>query len=239
MAKIDPDQYGMNTLAVRAGRQLTGEGEHSEPIFPTSSFVFRDAAQAAARFAEDEPGNIYSRFTNPTVRVFEQRLAAMEGAERCIATSSGMGAILSTCLGLLHAGDHIVSSRSVFGTTVNLFNKILSKFDIETSYVGLSDYTAWEAAITGKTRLLYLETPSNPLTEIADIQRLADIAHSHDCLLVVDNCFCTPVLQQPFRLRRRYCHPFGDEIPGRPGPLCRRRRARQRRTAGRERVQRP
>ena len=199
MAKIDPDQYGMNTLAVRAGRQPTGEGEHSEPIFPTSSFVFRDAAQAAARFAEDEPGNIYSRFTNPTVRVFEQRLAAMEGAERCIATSSGMGAILSTCLGLLHAGNHIVSSRSVFGTTVNLFNKILSKFDIETSYVGLSDYTAWEAAITGKTRLLYLETPSNPLTEIADIQRLADIAHSHDCLLVVDNCFCTPVLQQPFR----------------------------------------
>ena len=189
----------MNTLAVRAGRQPTGEGEHSEPIFPTSSFVFRDAAQAAARFAEDEPGNIYSRFTNPTVRVFEQRLAAMEGAERCIATSSGMGAILSTCLGLLHAGNHIVSSRSVFGTTVNLFNKILSKFDIETSYVGLSDYTAWEAAITGKTRLLYLETPSNPLTEIADIQRLADIAHSHDCLLVVDNCFCTPVLQQPFR----------------------------------------
>ena len=199
MAKIDPDQYGMNTLAVRAGRQPTGEGEHSEPIFPTSSFVFRDAAQAAARFAEDEPGNIYSRFTNPTVRTFEQRLAAMEGAERCIATSSGMGAILSTCLGLLKAGDHIVSSRSVFGTTINLFNKILSKFDVGASYVGLSDYAAWEAAITGKTRLLYLETPSNPLTEIADIQRLADIAHSHGCLLVVDNCFCTPVLQQPFR----------------------------------------
>ena len=199
MAKIDPDQYGLNTLAVRAGRQPTGEGEHSEPIFPTSSFVFKDAAQAAARFAEDEPGNIYSRFTNPTVRTFEQRLAAMEGAERCIATSSGMGAILSTCLGLLKAGEHIVSSRSVFGTTVNLFNKILSKFDIGTSYVGLSDYAGWEAAITGKTRLLYLETPSNPLTEIADIERLADIAHRHDCLLVVDNCFCTPVLQQPFR----------------------------------------
>ena len=200
MAKTDADQYGLNTLAVRAGRQPTGEGEHSEPIFPTSSFVFKDAAQAAARFAEDEPGNIYSRFTNPTVRVFEQRLAAMEGAERCIATSSGMGAILSTCLGLLKAGEHIVSSRSVFGTTINLFNKILSKFDIGASYVGLSDYAAWEAAITGKTRLLYLETPSNPLTEIADIQRLADIAHSHGCLLVVDNCFCTPVLQQPFLL---------------------------------------
>ena len=198
MAKIDPDRYGVNTLAVRAGRQPTGEGEHSEPMFLTSSFVFKDAAQAAARFAEDEPGNIYSRFTNPTVRAFEQRLAAMEGAERCIATSSGMGAILSTCLGLLQAGDHIVSSRSVFGTTVNLFNKILSKFDIGISYVGLSDYAAWEKAITGKTRLLYLETPSNPLTEIADIQRLADIARRHNCLLVVDNCFCTPVLQQPF-----------------------------------------
>ena len=199
MAKIDPDKYGVNTLAVRAGRAPTAEGEHSEPMFLTSSFVFRDAAQAAARFGEDEPGNIYSRFTNPTVRTFEKRLAAMEGAERCIATSSGMGAILSTCLGLLHAGDHIVSSRSVFGTTVNLFNKILSKFDIRTSYVPLSDYAAWESAITGNTRLLYLETPSNPLTEIADIQRLADIAHRHDCLLVLDNCFCTPVLQQPFR----------------------------------------
>jgi O-succinylhomoserine sulfhydrylase len=198
MAKIDPGRYGVNTLAVRAGRQPTGEGEHSEPLFLTSSFVFRDAAQAAARFAEDEPGNIYSRFSNPTVRAFEQRLAAMEGAERCIATSSGMGAILSACLGLLQAGGHIVSSRSVFGTTVNLFNKILSKFDIGISYVGLSDYTAWEEAITGKTRLLYLETPSNPLTEIADIQRLADIARRHNCLLVVDNCFCTPVLQQPF-----------------------------------------
>ena len=200
MAKIDPDRYGVNTLAVRAGRQPTGEGEHSEPMFLTSSFVFRDAAQAAARFAEDEPGNIYSRFTNPTVRTFQERLAAMEGAERCIATSSGMGAILSTCLGLLKAGDHIVSSRSVFGTTVNLFNKILSKFDIGTSYVELSDYAAWEAAITGKTRLLYLETPSNPLTEIADIQRLSEIARRHGCLLVVDNCFCTPALQQPFLL---------------------------------------
>ena len=200
MAKINPDRYGVNTLAVRAGRQPTGEGEHSEPLFLTSSFVFKDAAEAAARFAEDEPGNIYSRFTNPTVRVFEERLAAMEGAERCIATSSGMGAIMSTCLGLLKAGDHLVSSRSVFGTTVNLFNKILSKFGIDTTYVALSDYAAWEAAITEKTRLLYLETPSNPLTEVADIQRLADIAHSHDCLLVVDNCFCTPVLQQPFRL---------------------------------------
>ena len=199
MAKIDPDKYEVNTLAVRAGRQPTAEGEHSEPLFLTSSFVFNDAAQAAARFGDDEPGNIYSRFTNPTVRVFEERLAAMEGTERCIATSSGMSAIMSTCLGLLKAGDHVVSSRSVFGTTVNLFNKILSKFNVETSYVPLSDYTAWESAITKKTRLLYLETPSNPLTEIADIQRLADIAHQHGCLLVVDNCFCTPALQRPFR----------------------------------------
>ena len=198
-AKIDPHRYGVNTLAVRAGRQPTGEGEHSEPLFLTSSYVFKDAAQAAARFAEEEPGNIYSRFTNSTVRVFEERLAAMEGAQRCIATSSGMAAILSTCLGLLKAGDRIVSSRSVFGTTVNLFNKVLSRFAIATSYVPLSDYAAWEAAITANTRLLYLETPSNPLTEIADIQRLADMARRHDCLLVVDNCFCTPALQQPFR----------------------------------------
>ena len=200
MAKIDPERYGVNTLAVRAGRQPTGEGEHSEPLFLTSSFVFKNAAHAAARFAEEEPGNIYSRFTNTTVRIFEERLAAMEGAERCIATSSGMSAILSACLGLLQAGDHIVSSRSVFGTTVNLFNKVLSKFGIDTDYVALSDYAAWEAAITRKTRLLYLETPSNPLTEIADIQRLADIAHRHGCLLVVDNCFCTPALQRPLLL---------------------------------------
>ena len=200
MANIDPARYGVNTLAVRAGRQPTAEGEHSEPLFLTSSYVFKDAAQAAARFAEEEPGNIYSRFTNSTVRVFEQRLAAMEGAQRCIATASGMSAILSTCLGLLQAGDHIVSSRSVFGTTVNLFNKVLRKFGIATSYVPLSDYGAWEAAISANTRLLYLETPSNPLTEIADIQRLADIARRHNCLLVVDNCFCTPALQRPLPL---------------------------------------
>ncbi len=200
MANIDPARYGVNTLAVRAGRQPTAEGEHSEPLFLTSSYVFKDAAQAAARFAEEEPGNIYSRFTNSTVRVFEQRLAAMEGAQRCIATASGMSAILSTCLGLLQAGDHIISSRSVFGTTVNLFNKVLRKFGIATSYVPLSDYGAWEAAISANTRLLYLETPSNPLMEIADIQRLADIARRHNCLLVVDNCFCTPALQRPLPL---------------------------------------
>ena len=197
--KIDPERYRQDTLAVRAGQKAGPEGEHSEPLFLTSSFVFENAAQAAARFAGEQAGNIYSRFTNPTVRVFEERLAAMEGAERCIATSSGMSAILSVCLGLLSAGAHIVSSRSVFGTTVNLFDKALSKFGIATDYVALTDYAAWEDSITAKTRLLYLETPSNPLTEVADIQRLAALARQHDCLLVVDNCFCTPALQRPFR----------------------------------------
>ena len=146
---------------------------------------------------------------------------------------------MSTCLGLLKAGDHIVSSRSVFGTTVNLFNKILSKFDVETSYVPLSDYAAWESAITKKTRLLYLETPSNPLTEIADIQRLADIAHQYGCLLVVDNCFCTPALQRPFRFGADVVIHSATKYLGRSGTLRRRRRAGQRRTAGGERVQRP
>jgi len=178
----------------------TGENEHSEPIFTTSSYVFGSAAEAAARFKGESPGNIYSRFTNPTVRTFEQRLAAMEGGQCCVATASGMSAILSTCMGLLQQGDHIVSSRSIFGTTVVLFDKYLSKAGIETSYVPLTDLEAWQQAIRPETRLLFLETPSNPLTEVADIQALADLAHANDCLLVVDNCFCTPVLQQPFKL---------------------------------------
>ncbi len=198
--KINPEKYSAQTNAVRAGQFRGPEGEHSEPIFASSSYVFENAAEAAARFCGDSPGNIYSRFTNPTVRTFEERLAAMEGGERCIGTSSGMSAILSTCLGLLKAGDHIVSSRAIFGTTVGLFNNILSKFGLATTFVDLSDYAAWEQAITAETRLLFLETPSNPLTEIADISRLAEIAHKHDCLLVVDNCFCTPILQQPFKL---------------------------------------
>ena len=189
--------FGTNTLAIRAGQVRTHEGEHSEPIIATSSFVFKNAAEAAARFSGDAPGNIYSRFTNPTVRTFEQRLAAMEGGERGIATSSGMSAILTTCLGLLKAGDKIVSSRSIFGTTVGLFDNILPKFGIETTFVELIDYAAWEAAITPATKILFLETPSNPLTEIADVKRLAEIAHKHDCLLVVDNCLSTPILQKP------------------------------------------
>ena len=200
MAKIDPKQYGSNTNAVRAGQVRSAEGEHSEPIVTTSSFVFKDAAEAAARFSGDAPGNIYSRFTNPTVRTFEERLAALEGAERCVATSSGMSAILTTCMALLKSGDHIVASRSIFGTTVGLFDNILSKFGLSTSFVELTDYAAWEAAIGSGTKMLFLETPSNPLTEIADISRLAEIAHDNGCLLVVDNCFCTPALQQPFSL---------------------------------------
>jgi O-succinylhomoserine sulfhydrylase len=198
--KVNPEKYSAQTNAVRAGQVRTPEGEHSEAIFPTSSFVFTNAAEAAARFCGDSPGNIYSRFTNPTVRTFEERLAAMEGGERCIGTSSGMSAILSTCLGLLKAGDHIVSSRSIFGTTVGLFDNILTKFSIETTFVDLIDYDAWEKAITPATRLLFLETPSNPLLEIADITRLAEIAHKHDCLLVVDNCLSTPILQKPLAL---------------------------------------
>jgi O-succinylhomoserine sulfhydrylase len=200
MNKIEPDKYGQQTCAVRSGQVRTPENENSEPIFLSSSFVFSSAAEAAARFSGEEPGNIYSRFTNPTVRTFEQRLAAMEGGERCVGTASGMSAILTTCMALLSAGDHIVSSRSVFGTTVGLFGNILSRFGLETTFVPLTDYDAWAAAIRPETRMLFLETPSNPLTEIADIRRLADLAHAHECLLVVDNCFCTPVLQLPLQL---------------------------------------
>lgn len=196
----DQPEYGFATLAVRAGQQRTAEGEHGEPIFTTSSYVFGSAAEAAARFAGERPGNIYSRFTNPTVRAFEQRLAALEGAERCVATASGMSAILSTCMGLLRAGDHIVASRSVFGSTVLLFQNILSRFGVQTSFVPLADLGAWEQALRPQTRMLFLETPSNPLTEIADIAALSGLAHAHDCVLVVDNCFCTPALQRPLGL---------------------------------------
>jgi O-succinylhomoserine sulfhydrylase len=188
---------GFDTLALRAGTRRTPEGEHTDPLFLTSSFVFRNAAEAAARFSGEQPGNIYSRFTNPTVRTFEERLAALEGGERCVATSSGMSAILATCLGLLKSGDHIVSSRSIFGTTVVLFSNYLAKFGIETTFVPLTDYAAWGKAIRPNTKLLFLETPSNPLMEIADIRKLADIAHAHKATLVVDNVFCTPALLRP------------------------------------------
>ncbi|MDC9726048.1 MAG: O-succinylhomoserine sulfhydrylase [Gammaproteobacteria bacterium] len=199
MTYSDKNQ-GFATRAVRAGQQRTHENEHSEPMFLTSSYVFDNAEQAAARFGGDEPGNIYSRFTNPTVRTFEERLASLEGAESAVATSSGMSAILSTFMALLSAGDHIVSSRSIFGTTRVLFDKYLAKFGVETDYVALTDLADWEQAIKPNTKALFLETPSNPMNEIADLAALSALAKAHDCLLIVDNCFCTPALQQPLAL---------------------------------------
>jgi len=191
---------GFSTLAIRTGHARTAEGEHSEAIFATSSYVFASAAEAAARFAGEASGNIYSRFTNPTVRAFEERLAAMEGGECAVATASGMSAILALCVGLLKAGDHIVSSRSIFGSTTMLFNKYLTRFGIATSYVSLSEPDQWAAAVRPETRLLFVESPSNPLTEMTDIRALADLAHQRGCLLAVDNCFATPALQRPLAL---------------------------------------
>ncbi|MEM7466023.1 MAG: O-succinylhomoserine sulfhydrylase [Pseudomonadota bacterium] len=197
MNDFDSDSSDFATRACRAGTSMTGEQEHSDPLFLTSSFCFESAAEAAARFAGDEEGNVYSRFTNPTVNAFEKRLAALEGMEACIGTASGMSAILSTCLAILSAGDHVVASHSIFGTTVNLFKNILSKFDIAFSFVDLTDNHAWEAAIRNNTKLLFLETPSNPLTEVGDMSAIAKLAHNANALLVVDNCFCTPALQLP------------------------------------------
>ncbi|MFA5632366.1 MAG: O-succinylhomoserine sulfhydrylase [Porticoccaceae bacterium] len=191
---------GLDTLAIRAGQRRSAEGEHAEAIFATSSYVFASAAEAAARFSGEQAGNVYSRYTNPTVRTFEERLAALEGAEAAVATSSGMAAILSTCMAFLKAGDHIVCSRDVFGTTTGLFGKQLGKFGVETTFVPLADLAGWRAAVRQTTRLLFIETPSNPLCEVADISALADIAHSCGALLVVDNCFCTPALQKPLTL---------------------------------------
>ncbi|MCE8002415.1 O-succinylhomoserine sulfhydrylase [Billgrantia ethanolica] len=192
--------WALETLAIRAGHQRTHEQEHGEPIFPTSSFVYGSAAEAARKFGGEERGNVYSRFTNPTVHTFERRLAALEGGERCVATSSGMAAILSTVLALLQAGDEIVASRSLFGSTVSLFDKYFGKLGITTRYVELSDLAAWESAITPNTRLLFAETPSNPLSEVVDIAALAEIAHRHAALLAIDNCFLTPALQKPLAL---------------------------------------
>lgn len=194
------DDARLETLAIRAGHTRTAELEHSEAIFPTSSFVYSSAAQAAARFSGEEPGNIYSRFTNPTVRYFEERMAAMEGGERAVATASGMAAVLSTLMALLQQGDHIVCSRGVFGTTTVLLEKYMARFGVETTFVDLVDAAAWKAAVRPQTKLFFLETPANPLGEIADIRALADLAHDVDALLVVDNCFCTPALQRPLAL---------------------------------------
>jgi O-succinylhomoserine sulfhydrylase len=197
---MSESSYQPETLAVHAGTVRSQFGEHSEALFLTSSFVFENAAQAAARFIGEQPGNIYSRFTNPTVTMFEERLAAMEGAEQCVATASGMSAILACVMGLLKAGDHIVASRSLFGSTVNLFNNVIKKFGVETTYVSATVVAEWQAAVRPNTRLFFLETPSNPLTEISDIAAIAAIAKSCGALLAVDNCFCTPILQRPLQL---------------------------------------
>lgn len=193
----DEDLSHFATLAIRVGHARTHEGEHGEPIFPTSSFVFKDAAEAASRFVEGATGNVYSRFTNPTVRCFEERLAALEGGASCVATASGMAAILSTCMALLKSGDHVICSDSVFGSTITLLNRYLGKFGVETTYVRPDDLNAWRSAFRPTTRLLLVETPSNPLSVIVDIRAVADLAHERGALLAVDNCFCTPALQKP------------------------------------------
>lgn len=191
------DGKGFATRAVRSGQTRTQEGEHTEVIFSTSSYIFESAEESAAVFSGEKTGNIYSRFTNPTVRTFEQRLAALEGGESAVATSSGMSAILSTFMSLFAAGDHILSSRSIFGTTRVLFDKYLGKFGLEVDYVDLTDVDAWQQAIKPNTKALFLETPSNPMNEIGDLEALSALAKEHNCLLIVDNCFCTPALQRP------------------------------------------
>ena len=189
-----------DTLAVRAGGQRSAFGEHSEALYLTSSFVFRSAGEAARRFAGEEPGNIYGRFTNPTVTMMQDRLQALEGAEACVATASGMSAILATVMALLRAGEHIVASASLFGATVQLFQNVLGRFGLETTFVPATDLAAYRAAMRPNTRMLFVETPSNPLTEIVDIAAVAEIAHAGGAWLAVDNCFCTPALQRPLAL---------------------------------------
>jgi O-succinylhomoserine sulfhydrylase len=197
---MNNDEYDIETLAVRAGTVRSQFNEHSEALFLTSSFVFGSAAEAAARFKGEQPGPIYARFTNPTVQMMEARLAALEGAERCVAFASGMAAILATVMGLMKAGEHVVASRSIFGSTVQLFSNILGRFGIETTYVSPTDPAEWRAAVKPNTRLFFVESPSNPLTEVSDIRALADIAHEAGAWLAVDNCFCSPALQRPLEL---------------------------------------
>jgi O-succinylhomoserine sulfhydrylase len=193
-------EAGFETLAIREGLTPGFEQEHSDPIYATSSFVFESAEQAAATFSGERDGNTYSRFSNPTVSVFEKRLAALEGGEEGVATSSGMAAILTLCLTVLRAGDHVICSRNVFGSTVGLFNNILTKLDISVNFVALRDLHEWRQAVTPKTKLFFCETPSNPLCEVGNIREIADIAHESGALLAVDNCFCTPALQRPLSL---------------------------------------
>ena len=199
---LDSDLDGVHadTFAVRGGQRRSPEGEHNEALYLTSSYVFGSAAEAAATFNGERSGNVYSRYTNPTVRTFEERLAALEGAEQAVATASGMSAILATMMSLCKGGDHVLVSQSVFGSTIGLFDKYLKPFGLEVDYVPLADVAAWRAAIKPNTRMLFVESPSNPLSELADIPALAEVAHAQGAMLVVDNCFCTPVLQQPLKL---------------------------------------
>ncbi|MFZ2737418.1 MAG: O-succinylhomoserine sulfhydrylase [Burkholderiaceae bacterium] len=198
-SKLPPDLH-LDTLAVRTAEAKSQHGENSEALYLTSSFVQPDAATAARRFAGEEDGYIYSRFTNPTVASMEQRLAALEGTEACIATSSGMSAILLLCMGLLKAGDHVICSQSVFGSTIKLLGSEFGKFGVQTTFVSQTDVAQWRSAIRPNTRLLFAETPTNPLTEICDIPALAEVAHAAGALLALDNCFCSPALQQPAKL---------------------------------------
>ena len=200
--RLDSDLEGVSfdTLAVRAGQHRTPEGEHSDPLFFTSSYVFRTAADAAARFAGEVPGNVYSRYTNPTVRSFEERLAALEGAEQAVGFATGMAAITAVVMSLCSAGDHVLVSQSVFGSTISLFEKYFKRFGVEVDYVPLADVGGWERAIKPNTKLLFVESPSNPLAELVDITALSAVAQAKGAMLVVDNCFSTPALQQPLAL---------------------------------------
>lgn len=199
MSQQDEIEYQLDTLAIRTGHTRSFEGEHSEPIFLTSSFVCENAADAAAKFSGQIEGNTYSRYTNPTVQAFEKRLAVLDGAERAVATSSGMAAVHAVCMAYLKAGDHVICSRAVFGSIISLFEKYVVKFAVDVTFVDLEDLDGWKQAVRPNTRLLFIETPSNPLAQVGDMQAIADIAHEHGALFAVDNTFCTPVLQQPIK----------------------------------------
>lgn len=199
MSQHDDIEYQLDTLAIRTGHTRGFEGEHSEPIYLTSSFVCESAADAAAKFSGEIQGNTYSRYTNPTVQTFEKRLAIMDGAERAVATSSGMAAVHAVCMAYLKAGDHVICSRAVFGSIISLFEKYVVKFGVDVTFVDLDDLEGWKQAIRPNTRLLFIETPSNPLAQVGDMQAIADIAHENNALFAVDNTFCTPVLQQPIK----------------------------------------
>ena len=193
----DHDEYGFDTRAVRAGQQRSNFNENSEALYLTSSFVHESAAVAAKRFSGELEGNVYSRFTNPTVSMFQDRLAALEGMESCVATSSGMSAVLTAAMALLKAGDHVICSHSVFGSVITLFDKNLRKFGVDTTFVSATDPKAWAAAVKLNTKMLFVETPSNPTMEVSDMAALKQVAISAGALFVVDNCFCTPALQRP------------------------------------------